>query len=87
MTDTSTKIKDTFSSAKDAISDATLTARVKAKLYASSEIPLGRISVETNDAKVTLSGSVYDYNTVEIALQIASETEGVQEVQNKLDIV
>jgi len=65
------------------LSDATITARVKAALLAEQAVDGSRVRVETHGGVVTLSGSLSDLKEVERAIEIAQSTEGVKSVQSK----
>jgi hyperosmotically inducible periplasmic protein len=64
-----------------AVSDATVTARVKAKLLADG---ITGTTVDTTDGVVTLAGSVTGDEQKAKAERDARETEGVKNVKNEL---
>lgn len=64
-----------------ALSDATVTARVKAKLLADG---ITGTTVDTTDGVVTLAGSVAGDEQKAKAERDARETEGVKDVKNEL---
>jgi hyperosmotically inducible periplasmic protein len=68
------------------IDDATVTTAVKAKLVAEKASNFTRISVETNNNIVTLTGEVESKDEKERAEQIAKQVNGVKRVDNKLEI-
>lgn len=68
------------------IDDATVTTAVKAKLVAEKASNFTRISVETNNNVVTLTGEVESKDEKERAEQIAKQVNGVKRVDNKLEI-
>ncbi len=70
----------------DATADARTTAAIKAKLFASHDLPAMSISVNTTDGVVTLSGNVHSLQEVSKAMLIAMETEGVRQVISTLQV-
>jgi hyperosmotically inducible periplasmic protein len=69
------------------IDDKTMTAKVKAKLATEDRLStLTRINVATNNGIVTLSGIVPDQTSKDRADQIVSTTEGVQGVNDLLQV-
>lgn len=71
-------------SVKDQTKDAAITAKVKSKLVADSEINPFDIDVDTTDGVVRLSGTVAEDQDRQVAERIATETSGVMEVENEL---
>lgn len=67
--------------AAPALSDATVTARVKAKLLADG---ITGTTVDTTDGVVTLAGSVSGDEQKAKAERDARETDGVKDVKNEL---
>jgi len=68
------------------ISDSVITAKITAKFTENKLNPL-KISIDTDDGVVTLSGNVKDKQAYVDALRIAKNTKGVKSVQaNELDI-
>jgi hyperosmotically inducible periplasmic protein len=65
------------------ISDAALTAKVKAALLADSRVAGSSIDVDTQGGVVTLTGNLPD-NQAKTALEIARGIEGVKSVENRL---
>ena len=72
--------------AKPLLDDATLTAKVKAKLAADPEVTAYTIDVDTSGAVVTLSGRVESADESAEAEKLARDTEGVQSVVNRLTV-
>jgi len=72
--------------AKPLLDDATLTAKVKAKLAADPEVTAYTIDVDTSGAVVTLSGHVESADESAEAEKLARDTEGVQSVVNRLTV-
>jgi hypothetical protein len=71
---------------QDVLNDATITARVKAKLIADPEIQPFHIDVDTIEGRVTLNGIVRTENQRTEAEKLATRTEGVREVVNLLRV-
>ncbi len=69
------------------LSDAAITAKVKAKLAADPQVNPFNIDVDTRDGRVTLSGKVKTETAVEQAAQLAASTAGVASVENDLQVV
>jgi hyperosmotically inducible periplasmic protein len=72
--------------AKPLIDDATLTAKVKAKLAADPEVTAYAIDVDTMESVVTLSGRVETAAESAEAEKLARDTEGVRTVVNRLAV-
>ncbi|KIE04856.1 hypothetical protein NF27_FN00050 [Candidatus Jidaibacter acanthamoeba] len=70
----------------DAISDTTITTKIKAKLAADSIASAYNISVETNQGVVTVSGKAPNQEAVDRTINIVKDTDGVREVKNNLTI-
>ena len=68
------------------IDDATVTASVKAKLTAEKAANFTKISVETSNNVVSLTGQVDSKEQKERAEKIAKQVNGVKRVDNKLEI-
>src|SRR5215218_189013 len=66
--------------------DAGITAKVKAKLIADPEVNALHIDVDTLDGRVTLSGKVASEDLKAEAEKLASRTEGVKEVVNRIQV-
>lgn len=69
---------------REAVSDATLTTKVKSALLAEKDVNSFDISVETYDGTVQLSGFVDSQWQIDKAVQVASSVNGVQHVRNDL---
>lgn len=63
-----------------AVSDTTITAKVKTKLAANRVTKATSINVETNDGIVKLTGTVNSDTEASTAVQIAESTNGVRDV-------
>ena len=84
MDEASTQLSETSELAGEFVDDATITAKVKSAILASTELRLLRVSVETVDGLVTLTGSADSKTNIEKAENLASAVEGVTGVENKL---
>ncbi|TVP91082.1 MAG: BON domain-containing protein [Pseudomonadaceae bacterium] len=71
---------DAMESAGQATSDTWITSKVRASFVAESELSALDIGVETNEGVVTLSGEVYTDAERDLAIQVAEDIEGVEEV-------
>jgi hyperosmotically inducible protein len=68
----------------ETVSDATITAKVKAALAADDTVKARKINVDTVGGIVTLSGSVTSATEKEQALKLARQVKGVADVNDKL---
>lgn len=71
---------------KQAVANATLTARIKTELLVNSNTGGLSIDVDSRDGEVTLSGEVDSEQEKELAEQIAKNTTGTQSVENRLSV-
>lgn len=69
-----------------ALDDAAVTAKVKAALMASDGVSGIDISIETMQGTVILTGKVADQAQALRAAQIAGNVEGVQSVDNRIEV-
>src|SRR5690349_11523213 len=74
------------SDAKQAMSDATITTKVKSKLLADKSTHGLSIKVDTKGGVVSLSGEVKSKAESDAAEKIAHDTNGVKSVDNKLTV-
>jgi osmotically-inducible protein OsmY len=74
------------SSVVPAVSDAAITAKVKSKLLANSEVSALKVNVDTKDKVVTLKGEVENDAKRDLVYYITRNTEGVRGVNNKLSV-
>ncbi|MEN8821981.1 MAG: BON domain-containing protein, partial [Abyssibacter sp.] len=81
--DTRAEQDDSFG---DTMDDASTTAAVKTRLLANDSTSGLSIDVDTNDAVVTLSGRVESEAEADLATQIALNTDGVDDVVDKLTV-
>lgn len=84
--DASRDAKQMANDAGNAISDATITASVNAKLAGDNELSALRINVDTVGGRVALRGSAPNPAARDRATQLASTVEGVRSVENQLVI-
>jgi osmotically-inducible protein OsmY len=80
------KAKEVGDAVMDATADARITTKIKGKLALERDLSVLKISVDTTDGLVTLSGSVASYEQVGKAMQLALEVEGVREVVSTLQV-
>jgi hyperosmotically inducible protein len=73
--------------AGNAMGDAGITAAVKTKMLADSDVAGLKIDVDTTDGVVVLKGDVTSAAEKRKALQIARDTDGVKSVKDELKIV
>lgn len=66
--------------------DATITARVEARLLSDPKLTTREISVETDNGAVTLRGTVENQAEETHALDLAQNSEGVREVSSDLAV-
>ena len=70
----------------EGVDDSVITSKIKAKLTADGEMNPFNIDVDTRHGEVTLTGRVADTDDKMTAERIARDTEGVQDVHNKLSV-
>jgi osmotically-inducible protein OsmY len=71
---------------KQSVLNATLTARVKTQLLMNGNTSGTAINVDSKDGVVTLSGMVESGEEKDLALRIASNTDGAQKINDKLTV-
>ena len=71
---------------KDAAADTRITTEIKGRYALDSKLSALRISVNTTDGIVTLSGSAASADDIQRAMRIALETEGVREVVSTIQV-
>ena len=74
------------SGAKESMSDAAITAKIKSKYALNKEVSALNISVNTTAGVVTLSGYVSSSENIAKAIVLAMETDGVREVISTLQV-
>jgi hyperosmotically inducible protein len=80
------KAQDIGHSVADATADARITTTIKGKLLANPDLSALSISVNTTAGRVTLSGTVSSPDKIREAMQLALDTDGVQEVVSTLQV-
>lgn len=85
-TTTGAKIDSSLQKASGYMDDSTITAKVKSALMDDKVIASGDISVSTTKGVVTLTGFVPSQAVAAQAVAVATKTEGVQSVSDKLQI-
>jgi len=70
----------------EAKADTAITQAVKEKLLTQPETATEKIEVDTHQGVVTLSGKVKTPQEKEQVIQIARATEGVQKVEDRLEV-
>ena len=73
-----------FTKAGQAMDDTAITTKVKAAMARDKDVSATRVSVETVQGEVRLSGFVNSSAEKQSAEQLALQTEGVRSVQNGL---
>jgi hyperosmotically inducible periplasmic protein len=76
--------KEAATKTANAADDAAVTTKVKAALFAEPGLKTLQINVDTKDAVVTLEGTVDSDTLRQRAVQIATSTNGVRQVVDKL---
>ena len=72
--------------AAESLDEAGLTAKVKSKIALDDTLDGSRISVSTDDKRVTLTGTVINESQHARALTLARETDGVSSVVDHLSV-
>ena len=72
--------------AQRALTNASLTAKIKSKMALDDTVEARKINVDTSGSVVTLSGVVRSNAARARALQLARETEGVTSVVDRLEV-
>ncbi len=72
--------------AEHALTEGSLTAKIKAKMALDDTVKALSIDVDTRDGVVTLTGSVHSVTERTRAVQLARETDGVTSVVDRLVI-
>jgi hyperosmotically inducible protein len=72
---------------QEVLDDASVTAKIKAKLLADPEVAGLNIDVDTVDGQVTLNGKVASADQKTEAEKLASHTEGVKGITNLIQVV
>ena len=77
---------DAAERARRAMTEGSLTAKIKAKMALDDSVKALNIDIDTSGSVVTLSGTVDDENQRTRAVQLARETAGVTQVVDKLQL-
>jgi hyperosmotically inducible protein len=72
--------------ASDALSDATITTKIKSKMALDDLVKARNINVDTSKGVVTLTGDVTSARERDRAVQIARETAGVTQIVDRLQV-
>ena len=80
------KAREAVQAIADATADARTTATIKGKLVADRGLSTLKISVNTTDGIVTLSGAVPSPEDIGKAMLLAMDTDGVREVVSTLQV-
>lgn len=72
--------------AREALSDGSLTAKIKAKMALDDRVKALDIDIDTVNGVVTLRGVVRSAEDKERALQLARDTDGVRSVNDELQV-
>lgn len=70
----------------DATADARITTEIKGKFAVESDLSALKISVNTTDGVVTLSGTVSSHEAIEKAMKLALAVDGVSQVVSTLQV-
>lgn len=70
----------------DASTDARITTEIKSKIAMESDLSALKISVNTTDGVVTLSGTVASHEAIEKAMKLALAVDGVKQVISTLQV-
>lgn len=86
QTTQTTTAPSTSSSTREAVSDATITTKVKAELAKEKNVSATHIKVDTDNGIVKLSGTARSQQEADRAAQIARDTKGVHSVENNIQV-
>ena len=76
----------TDASVENSASDAAITAKIKVKYAEDPVVSALKINIDTNDGRVTLTGTVQSELEAKRAIQIAESVEGVSQVSSVLTV-
>jgi hyperosmotically inducible periplasmic protein len=82
--ESSTAASQALTKTGDAIEDGVITTKIKAALLADPDVKSLHIDVDTRNGQVTLSGTADKAASIERAVRIARDTQGVKAVDNQL---
>ncbi len=80
-------IDKTVEGAKEFLSDTTLTARVKKRLYDDEKTDSGQLKITTDHGTVLVEGEVRSEDMARRVIAIVKATEGVMKTENRLVIL
>ena len=83
---TSAQAPSHSSSTKEALSDSTITSKIKAEMAKEKGVSASKIHVKTVDGVVTLTGTARNADEADRAAAIAKDTKGVTSVNNNIQI-
>jgi hyperosmotically inducible protein len=83
-TPTTGRLDTTATSVGSAVSDATITSDVRARLLADADVNSQKIAVDTHDRVVTLSGTVATLEQKSKAVELAGKADNVVRVEDNL---
>ena len=72
--------------AANTASDATITAKIKAKFIAERSLSAWNIGVNTTGGHVALAGTIPEHSLIAKAVALALETDGVRDVTSNLQV-
>jgi osmotically-inducible protein OsmY len=78
--------KDAAGAAREQVADASITTAINAEYAKDDRLSAIKIDVDTNDGRVTLTGSAPDTAAKDRATMLANNVKGVKTVDNKLDV-
>jgi hyperosmotically inducible protein len=81
-----TTTSNASSGMREAVSDATITTKVKAGLAKEKNVSATHIKVDTDNGVVKLSGTARSQQESDRAAQIARDTKGVSSVENDIQV-
>jgi hyperosmotically inducible periplasmic protein len=82
----SQKNAEAAKTAQEALSDGTLTAKIKAKMALDDSVKALDLNIDTVDGVVTVTGKVHTRAERERALALARETTGVKHVVDRITL-
>jgi osmotically-inducible protein OsmY len=83
---TADRIKSESVKAGEKLEDVWLTTKIRAKFVGDRDIKARNVSVSAHDGVVTLTGRVLNESERQLALTLASHTDGVKQVVDNLDV-
>jgi len=83
---TADRIKSESVKAGEKLEDVWLTTKIRAKFVGDRDIKARNVGVSAHDGIVTLTGRVLNQSERQLALTLASDTDGVKQVVDNLDV-